>query len=112
MSKSGLLAITALTATLMGASAFAQAPGADAEIGKTYEITVPAEVESPFVGQFGDVHIGKIAVQIPGGKKGEKYSVTITAIAPNPFTGLQQASCTYKQVGGDREGKCNSPPAG
>lgn len=109
MSKSAILKVAALAAAVGSPAAFAQ--GADAEVGKTYEVTVPADVENPFVGPFGDVHIGKIALQIPGAKKGEKYSVTITAIGPNPFTGLQQASCTYKQVDGDREGKCNAPPS-
>jgi predicted RNA-binding protein with TRAM domain len=97
-----------LVASFVPAAAWAEDA---AEVGKSYEVTVVAEVSSPFVGQFGDARIGKTALQIPGAKKGEKYSVTIKSIGSNPFTGLQQAACSFKQIGEERAGECNKPPA-
>lgn len=99
-----------LSIAILGSALAVAAQAQDAEVGKKYEVTVAAEVDNPFVGSFGDARIGKIALQIPGAKAGEKYSVTIIAIKENGFTGLQQATCTYEQVGGDRKGQCNAPP--
>lgn len=93
----------------------AVADGNSAEIGKTYEVTVTTETGNHFTGSFGEGRIGDVVVLVAEGKVGDKFSVTVTAIKLNGFTGMQQASCTFRQIGGERdgrEGQCNPSPGG
>ena len=101
MSK--LIAVSvALIALVIGLPAMAQ----DAQTGMQYQITIASEGDNQFIGAYGQANIGKVVVLIPNAKKDEKYTVTITDIKPNQYTGDTQASCNFEQIGGDRKGKC------
>ena len=98
------LAFTAVLALALPAAA------QDAEVGQEYEITIATEEENQYVGPYGQVRIGSIVVQVPNAKAEERYTVTITAIRLNQYSGDRQASCTFEQIGGDREGMCLPAP--
>lgn len=98
------LAFTAVLALALPAAA------QDAEVGQEYEITIATEEENQYVGPYGQVRIGSIVVQVPNAKAEERYTVTITAIRLNQYSGDRQASCTFEQIDGDREGMCLPAP--
>ncbi len=99
-----LLTTTAVLALALPATA------QDAEVGMEYEITIETEEDNPYTGPYGEARIGSIVVNVPDAKVEEKYNVTITAIRANQYTGTRQASCTFEQVDGDREGMCIPAP--
>ena len=99
-----LLTTTAVLALALPATA------QDAEVGMEYEITIETEEDNPYTGPYGEARIGSIVVNVPDAKVEEKYNVTITAIRANQYTGDRQASCTFEQVDGDREGMCIPAP--
>ena len=79
----------------------------DAEVGKEYDVTIQSEDSNQYVGAFGQAKIGSIVFDVPNAKKDQKYHVKVTAIAKNQYTGDNQASCDFQQVGGDkRMGMC------
>lgn len=82
----------------------------DAEVGKKYDITIATEESNQYVGSYGQVKIGAVLVMVPDAKVGERYTVTITAVGTNQYTSNRQASCEFKQIGGDREGMCLGAP--
>jgi predicted RNA-binding protein with TRAM domain len=82
----------------------------DAEVGMKYDITIATEESNQYVGAYGQAKIGSVLVMVPDAKVDERYSVTITAVATNQYTGNRQASCEFKQIGGDREGMCLGAP--
>ena len=82
----------------------------DAEVGKDYQITIESEQDNQYTGPYGEAKIGSIFVLVPNAKKAEKYTVKITDIKPNQYTGDTQASCNFEQIGGDRKGKCIDAP--
>ena len=47
---------------------------------------------------------------VPDAKMEERYTVTITAIRENQYSGDMQASCTFALIDGDREGMCLPAP--
>ncbi|MEE2964026.1 MAG: hypothetical protein VX427_07770 [Acidobacteriota bacterium] len=86
------------------------AAGQDAEVGDDYEITIATEENNQYVGSYGQVRIGSVVVMVPDAKADERYMVSITAIRVNQYTDERQASCEFKQVGGDRTGECLGAP--
>ena len=82
----------------------------DAEVGQEYEITIATEEENQYTGAYGQVMIGEIFVMVPEAKVDERYTVRITAIATNQYSGNRQASCEFEQIDGDREGMCLPAP--
>jgi predicted RNA-binding protein with TRAM domain len=79
----------------------------DAEVGKEYDVTIESEQNNQYTGPFGQAKIGSIVFDVPNAKKDQKYHVKVTAITKNQYTGDQQASCDFQQVGGDkRMGMC------
>ncbi len=56
------------------------------------------------------VMIGSIFVMVPDAKVGERYSVRVTAIAENQYSGNVQAACEFALIGGTREGMCLPAP--
>ncbi len=82
----------------------------DAEVGKDYEITIETEEDNQYVGQYGQVRMGAIVINVPDAKVAEKYKVRITAISQNQYSGNMQASCEFEQVDGDRKGTCLTAP--
>ena len=79
----------------------------DAAVGKEYDITIQSEDNNQYIGAYGQANIGAVVLYVPNAKKDEKYHVKVTAIAKNQYTGDQQASCDFRQVGGDkRTGMC------
>jgi hypothetical protein len=83
----------------------------DAEIGKEYEITIQSEQENQYTGPYGQANIGSVLVMIPNAKKDQKYTVKITEVGTNQYTGNRQASCEFQQTaGGDRKGNCLGAP--
>lgn len=100
-------AVTALVAVLTSVfPALAQ----DAQVGKEYQITIESEQENQYIGAYGQAKIGSVFVLVPNAKKDQKYTVKITDIKPNQYTGNKQASCTFEQIGGDRKGNCLGAP--
>ena len=83
----------------------------DAEVGQEYEITIATEEDNQYTGPYGQARIGAIVVNVPNAKAEERYTVTITAIRLNQYSGDRQASCTFEQIDGDREGMCLPAPA-
>jgi hypothetical protein len=55
--------------------------------------------------------MGEIFIMVPEAKVGERYTVMVTAIATNQYSGNRQAACDFKQIGGDKEGNCLPAPA-
>ncbi len=82
----------------------------DAEVGQEYEITIATEESNQYTGPYGQVRIGSIVVQVPEAKAEERYTVRITAITTNQYSGDRQASCEFEQIDGDREGMCLPAP--
>ena len=82
----------------------------DAVVGQDYEITIATEENNQYTGPYGQVMIGSIFVMVPEAKAGEMYTVSITAIATNQYSGAVQAACNFKLIGGDREGNCLPAP--
>lgn len=82
----------------------------DAEVGKDYEITIATEEQNQYVGDYGQVFLGAIVVNVPNAKVAEKYNITITAIATNQYSGNKQASCDFAQIDGDKKGMCLPAP--
>ena len=103
------LALTALLALALPATA--QDAAQDAVVGQEYEITIATEEENQYTGPYGQVKIGEIFIMVPEAKAEERYTVMITAIATNQYSGNRQASCEFKQIDGDREGNCLPAPA-
>ncbi len=103
------LAFTAVLALALPATAQATAP--DAVVGQEYEITIATEEENQYTGPYGQVRIGEIFIMVPEAKAEERYTVMITAIATNQYSGNRQAACEFKQIDGDREGNCLPAPA-
>ncbi len=100
------LLFTATAVLALASPATAQ----DAEVGQDYEITIATEESNQYTGPYGQVRIGSIIVMVPEAKVEEKYTVRITAIATNQYSGDRQASCEFEQIGGDREGMCLPAP--
>ncbi len=98
------------TNRLLLSPASAPAAAQDVEVGQEYEITIATEEDNQYTGPYGQVMIGEIFVMVPEAKMGERYTVTITAIRLNQYSGDRQASCTFQQIGGDREGMCLPAP--
>ncbi len=98
------LAFTAVLALALPATA------QDAEVGQEYEITIATEEDNQYTGPYGQAKIGEIVVNVPDGKAEERYNVRITAIRLNQYSGDRQASCTFAQINGDREGMCLPAP--
>jgi predicted RNA-binding protein with TRAM domain len=82
----------------------------DAVVGQEYEITIATEEDNQYTGPYGQVTIGSIVVMVPDAKVEERYTVRITAIAQNQYSGDRQASCQFTLIGGDREGVCLPAP--
>ena len=82
----------------------------DAEVGQEYEITIETEEDNQYTGPYGQAKIGSIVINVPDAKAEERYTVRITGIAANQYTGDRQASCEFEQVDGDREGMCLPAP--
>ena len=82
----------------------------DAEVGQEYEITIETEEDNQYTGPYGQAKIGSIVVNVPDAKAEERYTVRITGIAANQYTGDRQASCEFEQVDGGREGMCLPAP--
>jgi predicted RNA-binding protein with TRAM domain len=82
----------------------------DAEVGEVYEITIQTEEDNQYVGQYGQVKMGDVVINVPNAKVDETYRVTITEIRVNQYSGDRQASCDFDQIGGDREGMCLGAP--
>lgn len=82
----------------------------DAQAGKDYEITIASEENNQYTGPYGQAKVGKVVIQVPNAKKGQKYKVKITDIKENQYTKDTQASCDFEQVGGDRKGNCLGAP--
>ena len=97
----------ALTAVLAMAS---PATAQDAVVGQEYEITIATEEDNQYTGQYGQVMIGSIFVMVPDAKVDERYTVRITAIARNQYSGNVQAACEFSLIDGDREGMCLPAP--
>ncbi len=89
----------------------APAAAQNAVVGQEYEITIATEEENQYTGPYGQVMIGEIFVMVPEAKVGERYTVMVTAIATNQYSGNRQAACDFKQIGGDKEGNCLPAPA-
>ena len=100
---------TAVVATAVVAFAL-PATAQDAEVGEEYEITIATEENNQYVGSYGQVRIGSVVVMVPDAKADERYMVSITAIRVNQYTDERQASCEFKQVGGDKTGECLGAP--
>jgi predicted RNA-binding protein with TRAM domain len=98
------LAFTAVLALALPATA------QDAEVGQEYEITIATEEDNQYTGPYGQVMIGSIFVMVPDAKVDERYTVRITAIAMNQYSGNRQAACEFELIGGDREGMCLPAP--
>ncbi len=82
----------------------------DAEVGKEYEITIETEQDNQYTGPFGQAKVGSIVFAVPDAKVKERYSVKVTAIRDNQYTGEKQASCDFRQIGGNRKGMCIGAP--
>lgn len=82
----------------------------DAEVNEDYEITIETEEDNQYVGQYGQVRMGSIVINVPDAKVAERYKVRITAIRQNQYSGNMQASCEFEQVDGGRKGKCLPAP--
>ncbi|HJO11555.1 MAG: hypothetical protein QGG67_12090 [Gammaproteobacteria bacterium] len=82
----------------------------DAEVGQEYQITIATEEDNQYTGPYGQARIGSIAVNVPDAKVEERYTVRITAIALNQYSGDRQASCEFTQIGGDKAGNCLPAP--
>lgn len=99
-----LLTTTAVLVLAMPATA------QDAEVGEEYEITIATEEDNQYTGPYGQARIGSVVVNVPNAKAEEKYTVRITNIGQNQYSGDMQASCEFKQIDGDREGMCLPAP--
>ena len=106
------LAFVAVLALALPATAQDAEPGQnqDAEVGQEYEITIATEEDNQYTGPYGQVRIGSIFVMVPDAKVDERYTVRITAIAMNQYSGNRQAACEFELIGGDREGMCLPAP--
>ena len=82
----------------------------DAEVGQEYEITIATEENNQYTGPYGQAKIGSVVVNVPNAKEDERYTVRITNIAQNQYSGDRQASCEFEQIDGDREGMCLPAP--
>jgi predicted RNA-binding protein with TRAM domain len=82
----------------------------DAEVGKEYDITIESEQDNQYTGPFGQAKVGSIVFAVPNAKKDEKYHVKVTEIRRNQYSGDNQASCEFQQVGGGKKGMCNPAP--
>lgn len=100
------LALTGVAILVLALPAMAQ----DAEVGQEYEVTIEAAENNPYTGPYGYTMIGEMVVRIPDAEAGETYTIMVTAIRRNQYTGEMQASCEYRQIGGDREGTCQPAP--
>jgi predicted RNA-binding protein with TRAM domain len=100
----------AVTAIMAALTSVFPVMAQDAEVGKDYQITIQSEQDNQYTGPYGEAKIGSIFVLVPNAKKAEKYTVKITDIKPNQYTGNKQASCTFEQIGGDRKGNCLGAP--
>jgi hypothetical protein len=96
------LLLTGTVVLLLVLPAIAQ----DAEVGKEYDITIQTEQDNQYTGPYGQAKIGSIAFNVPNAKKAEKYHVKVTDIKKNSYTAETQASCEFKQSGGDKKGMC------
>jgi hypothetical protein len=103
------LAFTAVFALALPATA--QDAAQDAVVGQTYEITIATEEDNQYTGPYGQVKIGEIFIMVPQAKAQERYTIMISAIATNQYSGNRQAACEFKQIDGDREGNCLPAPA-
>ena len=99
-----LFAATAVLALALPAAA------QDAEVGEEYEITIETEEDNQYTGPYGQTRIGSVVVNVPNAKVEERYTVRITDIRTNQYSGDRQASCEFEQVDGDREGMCLPAP--
>jgi hypothetical protein len=50
-------------------------------------------------------------IMVPQAKAQEGYTIMISGIATNQYSGNRQAACEFKQIDGDREGNCLPAPA-
>ena len=98
------LASTAVLALALPAAA------QDPEVGQEYEITIATEQDNEYTGPYGQVRMGAVFIMVPEAKVGERYTVSITAIATNQYSGQVQAACAFEQIDGDREGNCLPAP--
>ena len=105
-----LFPTTAVLALAMMVTATATATAQDAEVGMEYEITIATEEDNQYTGPYGQAKIGAIVVNVPDAKAEERYTVRITAIATNQYSGDRQASCEFELIDGDREGMCIPAP--
>ncbi len=106
------LVFTATEVLALALPAAAQDAAQNAVVGQEYEITIATEEDNQYTGPYGQVRMGEIFIMVPEAKVGERYTVRVTAIATNQYSGNRQAACEFKQIGGDREGNCLPAPAG
>ena len=99
----------ALTSVALCALAF-PAMAQDAEVGREYEVTIATEQNNAYTGQFGQARIGAVVFNIPDAKMNERYTVRVTDIRVNQYSGDRQASCEFQLIGGERRGMCNAAP--
>jgi predicted RNA-binding protein with TRAM domain len=102
------LATTAVLALALPATA--QDQDQDPVVGQEYEITIATEEENQYTGPYGQVIMGSVFIMVPEAKAEERYTVRITAIATNQYSGNRQAACVFTQIDGDREGNCLPAP--
>ena len=81
----------------------------DAEVGQEYEITIATEEDNQYTGPYGQAKIGSIVIDVPNAKAEERYTVRITNIAQNQYSGDRQAPCEFEQIDGT-ERVCVSRP--
>jgi len=98
--------VTATAVLAVASPAAAQ----DAVAGQEYEITIATEEDNEYTGPYGQVRIGSIVVMVPDAKVEEMYTVTITAIRENQYSGDRQAACEFALIDGDRVGMCLPAP--
>ena len=105
-----MLKIIAKATAITILSACLPAMAQDAQAGKQYQISIVSEDSNEWQGAYGQANIGKVAVLIPGAKKGDKYTIKISDIKTNQYSEVLQASCEFEQIGGNRKGKCVDAP--
>jgi hypothetical protein len=110
MKKYFVMVVVIAMAVVLGCTVAALAAD-KAEKGKKYEITIAEEDSNPFIGDFGIAKIGTTDVLIGNSKKDEKFKIEVTSIGNNVYTGNDQVSCTYEEIGGKgRKGSCIPAP--
>ena len=62
-----------------------------AEVGTVYEIEIAEETSNEWTGPLGIAYIGDVAVPVPEAKKGQKFTIKITGVEPNPWTSQKEA---------------------